>query len=46
MQVNENPGGKLQLVGRDLLASNFIEKPGAREIPIIINGGQRNSKDL
>ena len=30
----------------DLFASDLLEQPGAREIPIIIKGGQRNSKNL
>ena len=30
----------------NLFASDFLEEPGAREIPIIINGGQGNSKNL
>src|SRR6266699_1714247 len=46
MEVNENPGRKVQLFRIDLFASDLLEQPGAREIPIIIKGGQRNSKDL
>ena len=46
MEVNENPGRKVQLFRTDLFASDLLEQPGAREIPIIIKGGQRNSKDL
>src|SRR6266511_1335364 len=46
MEVNENPGGKVQLFRTDLFASDLLEQPGAREIPIIIKGGQRNSDDL
>jgi len=30
----------------NLFASDLLEQPGAREIPIIIKGGQRNSKNL
>jgi len=30
----------------NLFASDFLEEPGAREIPIIIKSGQRNSKNL
>src|SRR6266403_2146231 len=31
---------------KDLFASDLLEQPGARKIPIIIKGGQRNSKNL
>src|SRR6267378_7888013 len=30
----------------NLFASDLLEQPGAGEIPIIIKGGQRNSKDM
>src|SRR6185369_13805078 len=36
----------MQLFRTDLFGSDLLEQPGAREIPIIIKGGQRNSKDL
>src|SRR6266404_3001314 len=47
VQVNENPGGNSNPSARrmNLFPSDFLEQPGAREIPIIIKGGQRNSKD-
>ena len=31
---------------KDSFGSDLLEQPGAREVPIIIKGGQRNSKDL
>jgi len=31
---------------KDSFGSDLLEQPGAREIPIIIKGGQRNSKYL
>ena len=46
MEVNENPGGKVQLFRTDLFASDFLEQPGARKIPVIIDGGQRNPQNL
>ena len=87
MEVNENPGGKVQLFRtdltepahvltppqrppltspeklrswlemlkrcerptprlNDLFLSDLLEQPGAREIPIIIHRGERNSKHL
>jgi len=30
----------------DLFASDFLEQPGARKIPVIIDGGQRNPQNL
>ena len=45
MEVNENPGGKVQLFRTDLFASDLLEQPGARESPIIIKGGQRNAQN-
>src|SRR5713101_7441715 len=39
---NSNPSTRRM----NLFASDLLEQPGAREIPIIIKGGQRNSKDL
>src|SRR6266542_6120215 len=46
MEVNENPGGKVQLFRTDLFPSDLLEQPGAREIPVIIDGGQRNPQNL
>src|SRR6266481_5300727 len=34
------------IVPASLFPSDFLEEPGAREIPIIIKGGQGNSKNL
>jgi len=31
---------------KDLFPSDFLEQPGAREIPVIIDGGQRNPQNL
>ena len=30
----------------NLFASDFLEQPGARKIPVIIDGGQRNPQNL
>jgi hypothetical protein len=49
VKINENPARKLQPVSSgtlELFLSDFLEKPGAREIPIIIKGGQGNAKNL
>src|SRR6266404_2868310 len=31
---------------KDLFPSDFLEQPGARKIPVIIDGGQRNPQNL
>src|SRR6266446_5781287 len=46
IEVNENPGEKVQLFRTDLFASDFLEEPGARKIPVIIDGRQRNPQNL
>src|SRR5712671_610973 len=32
--------------GTNLFASDFLEQPGARKVPVIIDGGQRNPQNL
>src|SRR6266567_4944309 len=46
IEVNENPGRKVQLFRTNLFASDFLEQPGTREIPVIIDGGQGNPQNL
>jgi len=46
MEVNENPGLKVQILRLFYLGRGWLEEQSAREIPIITNSGQRNARTL